>query len=711
MNSLLLFVYFCLTFAITDGRNLEIENEDITFASSRASNFEFVSLQLINSSHPFKYIHFGYPGYPNDEKYVIEFENGTEWNLNLQLNIELIPSYFRFHTNDYDHEIHSTSVEHCYYKGYLDESIDSYAAMSTCNGLRGRIYLDGEFYVLHYTPGKSHFLYNIKYEHASKYKTCGTLHETDIPKDFHAIPNELSPTNTRLRRQGQISRFVELYIVIDSTLNNRIGTSDASRQYAIEIANQMDASYSTIEVRVAIVGVSVWLSDMIAVSGDLGVTLDRWLEYLPTLKTQASVTFDNAQLITGIDQPSSSVVGMAPVGSMCFDSSGGVNRDTSGNNAISIASTVSHEMGHNFGMQHDEERSCYSCASDNGCIMNAVGSGLPVTLFSTCSVNDLSASLEEGVGFCIYNEPERLATDPFCGNGFVEEGEQCDCGSNITCESVDPCCEPGLCVLKAGASCADGDCCVNCQFRDSTYLCRDVANVCDLREYCTGSDSLCPNNEYKRDGIPCIENSQSSYCYQGDCKYLSSQCDYLWGSTSNVADNRCFDQLNIRGNEDGNCGMNAGGVFVPCTAGNVQCGKIHCSNIGFDDFQLSGDISLISFMFSSQSESYTCSSATIDVGNDVPDPGLVFDGTYCGNEQICISQACVDISTLPITMCTLFNGTECAGNGVCTNLGTCRCDAGYFGSACETPTDSSPNQILVSLYLLMLSIFSIVLLS
>ena len=42
-----------------------------------------------------------------------------------------------------------------------------------------------------------------------------------------------------------------------------------------------------------------------------------------------------------------------------------------------------------------------------------------------------------------------------CGNGVVEEGEECDCGSNDTakCDMVDPCCNPGNCTLKEGAAC------------------------------------------------------------------------------------------------------------------------------------------------------------------------------------------------------------------------------------------------------------------
>lgn len=60
---------------------------------------------------------------------------------------------------------------------------------------------------------------------------------------------------------------------------------------------------------------------------------------------------------------------------------------------------------------------------------------------------------------CIHrNKPESLFTSAICGNGFVEHGEQCDCGLSHTCDG-NICCDPNTCMLYSNATCATGECC------------------------------------------------------------------------------------------------------------------------------------------------------------------------------------------------------------------------------------------------------------
>ena len=89
------------------------------------------------------------------------------------------------------------------------------------------------------------------------------------------------------------------------------------------------------------------------------------------------------------------MVGKALKGPICtYEFSGGVNMWHSDVVGL-VATTVAHEMGHNFGMDHDKE----DCeCPDEKCIMAPASSTMKPTFWSSCSLTYLSMAFEHGKG-------------------------------------------------------------------------------------------------------------------------------------------------------------------------------------------------------------------------------------------------------------------------------------------------------------------------
>ncbi|KAL0964777.1 hypothetical protein UPYG_G00328790 [Umbra pygmaea] len=497
----------------------------------------------------------------------------------------------------------------------------------------------------------------------------------------HQSDSPINVFSTRHRRHAQVPpQYVELIIVADNREFQKQGKDVVKvKQRLAEIANYVDKFYRALHIRVALVGLEVWSDqDKCPITQDPFTTLHEFLDWRK-LKLLPTRPHDNAQLVSGVFFQGTTI-GMAPIMSMCTaEQSGGVVMDHS-DNPLGAAVTLAHELGHNFGMNHDTpERGC-GCrvtAERGGCIMTP-STGYPFpTIFSSCSKKDLAASLEKGVGMCLFNMPEVkvLYGGQKCGNGYVEEGEECDCGELEEC--LNPCCNATTCTLKGGAVCAHGQCCNDCQLKQAGTPCRESSNSCDLPEFCTGANPHCPANVYLHDGHAC--QNVDGHCYNGICQTHEQQCITLWGQGAKPAPGICFERVNSAGDPYGNCGKDSKGSFAKCEALDAKCGKIQCQGganrpvIGTNAVSIETNIPL------QEGGRILCRGTHVYLGDDMPDPGLVMPGTKCGEAMMCLNRQCQNVSVFGVNECS----GKCSGRGVCNNNKNCHCQSHWAPPFCD----------------------------
>ena len=258
-------------------------------------------------------------------------------------------------------------------------------------------------------------------------------------------------------------------------------------------------------------------------------------------------------------------VGLAWLGQACVsDVTSGNGETVSGANVVALTNTewqvIAHESGHTFGAVHDCDSS--TCANANtvasqqccplsGTTCDAQGNfimnpstGQGISTFSPCTVGNIcSAFLRNSVkSTCLSdNKGVNTVSEGFCGNGIVEDGEECDCGGTASCGN-NTCCNPTTCKFINNAVCDDSneDCCSNCQFASAGTVCRKSTGVCDPQETCTGTSPDCPVDATAPNGKSCGSGLE---CASGQCTSRNLQCKTLMGSyTSNNDTYACDSQ-------------------------------------------------------------------------------------------------------------------------------------------------------------------------
>lgn len=191
--------------------------------------------------------------------------------------------------------------------------------------------------------------------------------------------------------------------------------------------------------------------------------------------------------------------------------------DPQGNRQLSVVSmsTVAHEIGHNWGSNHDPDTNECSPSSTSGgrflmfsrALKGVANNNLK---FSPCSTRSIYGVLSTKGSKCLTEPRHGIG---LCGNGRIDVGEECDPGA-----LPDGCCS-STCQLASNAECSPVNfacCTASCQRASNRTECRravDDHSDCLEASYCNGIDLNCPAPSPK-DNITCIDGGT---CRNGVC--------------------------------------------------------------------------------------------------------------------------------------------------------------------------------------------------
>ncbi|XP_039261164.2 A disintegrin and metalloproteinase with thrombospondin motifs 6-like isoform X1 [Styela clava] len=327
--------------------------------------------------------------------------------------------------------------------------------------------------------GKSGRRKSRRHHHAKSSKKSAGRSQNTVDEDSVVL--------SRRKRSVSVERNVETLVVADKMMVGYHGRQEVEK-YILTIMNIVANLYHDASIGNAINVIVTRIVLLTEDQPDLEINhhADRSLNSFCKWQSQINVNesndipesgiahHDNAVLITGFDictykNKPCATLGLAPVAGMCeSDRSCNINEDI----GLASAFTIAHEIGHNFGMQHDGNgNDCGTLDNEPAQIMAAqlTKNTRPFT-WSRCSRKYITDFLDSGAGKCLINTPPRRdfefpaelpgqqhSADEQCRFQYGPQSRQCNYGQ--VCRELWCVSQNGRCVTNSIPA-AEG---TNCQ--------------------------------------------------------------------------------------------------------------------------------------------------------------------------------------------------------------------------------------------------------
>ncbi|XP_058146068.1 disintegrin and metalloproteinase domain-containing protein 5-like isoform X2 [Dasypus novemcinctus] len=574
----------------------------------------------------------------NNTAYIIAIEE-KPYFLHLKKQSFLTSSsvIYSYDEKDIQHSKPLLGQMDCSYGGYIAGFPNSLATINTCSGLRGILQFNNISYGIEPMESESGFVHMIFQENNDNLD-IPLLAENDTYAWFDNSHYQVRSDSKRTQFSKLFPRYLEMHIVVDKNMFVYMGSDlKTVTEKIIQIIGLVNSMLTQLKLTVVISSIEIWSNEnKISITGNPDDILFRFLNW----KQQHLVLRPHHIAFLLAFQKHPNFIGSTFPGKICNKNyAAGVVLYPKGLTMESYSVAIVQLLGLSLGLNYDTDI-CY-CSGDVCTMTPKAMHFRGVKEFSTCSLEDFKYFVSQPDLNClrshlvdtpVYRQERRA-----CGNGKIERGEQCDCGTLQNCTHK-KCCDPRSCTFKGKVICGSGECCTqDCKLKPLGVLCRKSRDEeCDFNEFCNGNQSYCVPDTHARNGQPC--DSGDSYCYKGFCRMFNKQCKKLIGGDSTGGSFTCFDEINTRGDRYGNCGRGF------CAFSDLLCGKLVCSwphkglisrpNLSVIYSHIRDEICVSTFISiekPSDKESFTTYRSAAD-----RDETFVEDGTICGPEMICV---------------------------------------------------------------------------